>query len=93
MQHLISSHRGEDVEDEVSNEDVLQRNPEGDDVLSEAGGIRPRQRVRSRLALSLSEREVISRGVVAGRSMRSIAAADSGAIAFNQPPMVSIEAR
>jgi IS30 family transposase len=43
-------------------------------ILSEAGGIRPRQRVRSRLALSLSEREEISRGVVAGRSMRSIAA-------------------
>ena len=31
-------------------------------ILSEAGGIRPRQRVRSRLALSLSEREVISDG-------------------------------
>ncbi len=43
-------------------------------ILSEAGGIRPRQRVRSRLALSLSEREEISRGIVAGRSMRSIAA-------------------
>ena len=43
-------------------------------ILSEAGGIRPRQRVRSRLVLSLSEREEISRGVVAGRSMRSIAA-------------------
>ncbi len=48
--------------------------PRCNGFLSEAGGIRPRQRVRSRLALSLSEREVISRGVVAGRSMRSIAA-------------------
>lgn len=43
-------------------------------ILCETGGIRPRQRVRSSLALSLSEREEISRGVVAGRSMRSIAA-------------------
>ena len=43
-------------------------------ILCEAGGIRPRHRVRSGLALSLSEREVISHGVVAGRSMRSIAA-------------------
>jgi IS30 family transposase len=43
-------------------------------ILSETGGIRPAQRVRSRRALSLSEREEISRGVVAGRSMRSIAA-------------------
>jgi len=36
--------------------------------------MRPQQRVRSRLALSLSEREEISRGLVAGCSMRSIAA-------------------
>jgi DNA-binding CsgD family transcriptional regulator len=43
-------------------------------ILSKSGGIRPAQRVRSRLALSLSEREQISRGVVAGRSMRSIGA-------------------
>jgi IS30 family transposase len=43
-------------------------------ILSESGGIRPPQRVRSRLALSLSEREEISRGLVAGFSMRSIAA-------------------
>lgn len=43
-------------------------------ILSETGGIRPLQRVRSSLALSLSEREEISRGVVAGRSRRSIAA-------------------
>jgi IS30 family transposase len=43
-------------------------------ILSESGGIRPAQRVRSRWALSLSEREEISRGVVASRSMRSIAA-------------------
>jgi len=43
-------------------------------ILSESGGIRPGQRERSRLALSLSEREEISREVVAGRSMRWIAA-------------------
>ena len=43
-------------------------------IFSESGGIRPAQRVRSRLALSLLEREEISRGVVAGCSMRSIAA-------------------
>ena len=42
-------------------------------ILSESGGIRPVQRVRSRLALSLSEREEISRGVIAGRSIRWIA--------------------
>lgn len=44
-------------------------------IISDAGGIRPRQRSRGRLALSLTEREEISRAVVEGRSMRSIAAA------------------
>ena len=34
------------------------------------GGIRPLPRKRSNLALSLSEREEISRGIVAGRSIR-----------------------
>lgn len=43
-------------------------------ILSRSGGIRPRQRRRSRLALALAEREEISRGVVAGQSLRSIAA-------------------
>jgi IS30 family transposase len=43
-------------------------------ILAETGGICPATRRRSRLALSLSEREEISRGVVAGRSLRSIAA-------------------
>ncbi len=42
-------------------------------ILSETGGIRPPQRKRSRLALTLSEREEISRGVVAGHSIISIA--------------------
>ena len=42
-------------------------------ILSETGGIRPRQRKRSRLALTLSEREEISRGVVVGHSIRCIA--------------------
>ena len=44
-------------------------------ILSRTGGIRPARRCRSRLALSLVEREEISRGIVAGYSMRSIAAA------------------
>jgi IS30 family transposase len=39
------------------------------------GGIRPPRRTRSSLALSLAEREEISRGIVAGHSIRSIAAA------------------
>src|SRR6266436_7472240 len=37
------------------------------------GGIRPAQRRRFRLALTLAEREVISRGVTARQSARSIA--------------------
>src|SRR3989475_2526520 len=37
------------------------------------GGIRPAQRRRSRLALTLAEREVISRGVTAHQSARSMA--------------------
>ncbi len=43
-------------------------------ILSETGGIRPAQRTRSRLTLTLAEREEISRGVVAGQSFRSMAA-------------------
>jgi IS30 family transposase len=43
-------------------------------VLQEQGGIQPPQRKRSRLALTLTEREEISRGVVAGQSIRSMAA-------------------
>ena len=43
-------------------------------ILARTGGIRPRQRVRSSRVLSLLEREEISRGVIASRSMRSIAA-------------------
>jgi IS30 family transposase len=43
-------------------------------ILARTGGIRPPKRRRSRLALTLREREEISRGVVTGRSMRSIAA-------------------
>jgi IS30 family transposase len=42
-------------------------------ILAESGGIRPAQRRRSRLALTLAEREEISRAVVAGPSIRSIA--------------------
>src|SRR5207237_8355065 len=39
-----------------------------------AGGIQPRPRKRSRVALSLQEREEISRGLAAGNSLRAIAA-------------------
>ena len=44
-------------------------------ILARTGGIRPPKRRRSRLALTMAEREEISRGVVAGRSIRSIASA------------------
>jgi len=43
-------------------------------ILVRTGGTHPPQRRRSRLALTLSKREQISRGVVAGQSIRSIAA-------------------
>src|ERR1700735_4713420 len=42
-------------------------------LVSPHGGIRPAERRRSKLALTLAEREVISRGVTARRSARSIA--------------------
>lgn len=42
-------------------------------ILAESGGIRPAQRHRSKLSLTLTEREEISRAVVAGHSIRSIA--------------------
>jgi IS30 family transposase len=43
-------------------------------ILARTGGIRPRERRRSSRALTLAEREHISRGIVAGYSLRSIAA-------------------
>jgi IS30 family transposase len=43
-------------------------------LLAATGGIRPAPRCRSRWALTLAEREEISRAMVAGHSMRSIAA-------------------
>jgi IS30 family transposase len=42
-------------------------------ILARTGGIRPLPRRRAALALRLSEREEISRGVMAGRSMRTMA--------------------
>ena len=42
-------------------------------LLSRTGGIRPAVRNRSRLALTLVEREIISRGVAACHSIRVIA--------------------
>ena len=43
-------------------------------ILAETGGICPAQRCRSRWALRLTEREAISRSMVANHSIRSIAA-------------------
>jgi len=43
-------------------------------ILGVSGGIRPAQRQRAKVALTLVEREEISRNVVAGRSIRTIAA-------------------
>jgi len=43
-------------------------------ILAASGGIRPALRKRLPRALTLHEREVISRGLVAGQSIRSIAA-------------------
>ncbi|WP_194713360.1 IS30 family transposase [Noviherbaspirillum soli] len=42
-------------------------------ILAETGGIRPAPRRRSRLALTLAEREEISRAIATGESIRSIA--------------------
>ncbi len=42
-------------------------------VLARTGGIRPPLRSRSRLSLTMAEREEISRGIVAGGSIRAIA--------------------
>ena len=42
-------------------------------VLSKTGGVRPADRQRSGIALTLAEREEISRGVAAGDSLRAIA--------------------
>jgi IS30 family transposase len=43
-------------------------------VFARTGGVRPAQRSRSQVALSLAEREEISRGLATGESLRSIAA-------------------
>ncbi len=43
-------------------------------LLAPTGGIRPPDRKRAKLALSLAEREEISRGIVANLSIRAIAA-------------------
>ncbi len=42
-------------------------------IFSRAGGIRPRKRIRSNLALTFSEREEISRGIAIKSSIREIA--------------------
>nr|MBP8191220.1 IS30 family transposase [Aquabacterium sp.] len=43
-------------------------------ILGETGGIRPACRQRARVALTLAEREEISRALVSGESIRSVAA-------------------
>jgi len=42
-------------------------------AMARTGGIRPAPRRRSQLALTLAEREEISRGIVAGYSIRTLA--------------------
>lgn len=42
-------------------------------IIAESGGIRPAERKRAKQSLTLSEREEISRGIVAGLSVRAIA--------------------
>jgi IS30 family transposase len=42
-------------------------------IIARSGGVRPRRRRRSSRSLSLAEREEISRGIAAGRTLRSIA--------------------
>ena len=42
-------------------------------ILAESGGIRPPERRRSKLALTLAEGEEISRALVAGESIRAVA--------------------
>jgi IS30 family transposase len=42
-------------------------------LLAKRGGVAPRERCRSRRALTLAEREEISRGVCAGESIRTLA--------------------
>ena len=44
-------------------------------ILAANGGIRPRERRRSPRALTMAEREQLSRGIVAGQSIRSMALA------------------
>ena len=44
-------------------------------ILARTGGIRPPKRTRADAVLTMSEREDISRGIVAGKSLRSIALA------------------
>jgi hypothetical protein len=42
-------------------------------ILAQSGGIRPIERRRAKAPLTLIEREEVSRGIVAGRSIRGVA--------------------
>lgn len=53
---------------------LLERGPSSvSKLLSRTGGIQPAIRTRSSRALSLDEREIISRGLACGESLRTIA--------------------
>ena len=56
--------------------------------LAPPSGIRPAARRRSRLALTLSEREEISRGIAAAQSARSIGSV-AGSIAVDGKPRLN----
>ena len=60
--------------------------------LAPHGGIRPAQRRRSRLALTLSEREEISRGIANG-SVGTIDGTVAGSLAFDGKPRTQLEWR
>ena len=54
-------------------------------ILAETGGFRPAQRSRAAIALTLAEREEISRAMVSGESIRSIATRLGRASSVNEP--------
>jgi IS30 family transposase len=63
--------RGESLHEIARSFDRYHSSVQG--IISRHGGIRPRQRVRSRLSLTLDDRETISRGIASELSVRAIA--------------------